>query len=93
MDGHPNPRSIAVARVLGVRLGIQALVDVASWPEGRGAGTVIDSLHAMSGLVFAGVGRRWRRTALIDAAIASSFTLWGYSLRSRTSYSRAIESS
>ena len=91
VDERPDPNSVAVARVLGIRHGIQAVVDITSWPRWVGAGMVIDSLHAKSALAFAGFNARWRRAALADVVAASSFTLWGRSLRPGTAPPQALE--
>ena len=91
VSGHPDSGGVAVARVLGVRHGIQAVVDITSWPDWDGPGTRIDSLHAISALVFAVCNARWRRAALADVVVASSFALWGRSLRPETAPSPLLE--
>ena len=65
-----------VLRVLGARHLVQAAVE-ARWPR-PGVLTLaatVDGLHAASGLAFAATDRRWRRSALFDAAVALAFAL------------------
>jgi len=70
---------VVVARVFGARHIAQALA-TREWPDPvvLAFSGATDALHAASGVLFAGVDARWRRAALVDAAIASAFafTSW-----------------
>jgi hypothetical protein len=81
LGGADTPASRAVERTLGARHLVQAGVELAAWPAGRRLGVVVDGLHAASGVGWAGVDARWRRPALLDAAITSAFALAGVALR------------
>lgn len=65
-----------VLRVLGARHLVQAGVE-ARWPRRRvlAFATVVDGLHAATGLALGAADRKWRRPALLDAAVASGFAL------------------
>jgi hypothetical protein len=66
----------AVLRILGVRHLLQAGIEL-RWPSARvltGA-AIVDGIHAGTGVAFAVADRRWRRAALLDAAIAATFCL------------------
>jgi hypothetical protein len=65
-----------VLRVLGARHLVQAGVELRR-PGAAvlGAGAVVDGLHAASGVTLAALDRRWRRSALLDAAVATGFCL------------------
>ncbi len=65
-----------VLRVLGARQIVQAAVE-ARWPR-RGVlalAATVDGLHAASGLALAAADPGWRRSALLDAAVATGFAL------------------
>lgn len=66
----------SVLRVLGARHLAQAGIE-RRWPRPRVlvAAAVVDGLHASSGVVLAAADRRWRRSALLDAAVATGFCL------------------
>ncbi|MGH9060460.1 MAG: hypothetical protein ACRDZY_13240, partial [Acidimicrobiales bacterium] len=59
----------------------QGAVEVASWPRWARTGMAVDTTHALTAVVLAGVDSRRRRMALIDAAIAGSFAVLGYAVR------------
>lgn len=69
-----------IARVLGARHVLQAGVELAAWPRWRRLGATADLLHAASGVGLAAVDPRWRRVALIDAALATSWAVVGIAL-------------
>lgn len=66
----PGPATRRLARVLGARHVVQAAVELATWPRWSVAGAAVDGAHAATGLV-AGADPRWRRPALLDAAVAA----------------------
>jgi hypothetical protein len=72
--------AISVARVLGARHLVQAVVTVAA-PTSRvvGAGAVFDALHGGSQVGLAALSPRWRGVALADAALATLLVAaaWG----------------
>ena len=76
--------AVAVARVLGVRHLLQAAAGVLA-PTGSvaGLGAVVDTLHASSCVAFAAGSPRWRRVALLDAAVETGFAAAGWSASSR----------
>lgn len=71
----PRP-ALAVLRLLGLRHLVQAAVE---WrrPSARvlAAAAVVDGIHAGTAVAFAALDRRWRRAALLDAAVATGFCL------------------
>jgi hypothetical protein len=71
--------AVAVARVLGVRHLLQAAVG-ATAPTGPVArlGAAVDTAHTATCLALAGVSPRWRRAALLDAAVESGFAASGW---------------
>ncbi len=76
----PAPAAaIAVARVLGARQLLQAVVTTAA-PTARVArlSAATDTLHAGTDAWLAAVSRRWRRIALIDTAIAGGLAAAGW---------------
>ena len=83
--GPPVPTAaVAVARVLGARQLLQAVVTVVA-PAGpvAGVGAAVDALHAGTGVGLAAVSPRWRRIALVDAVLAGAFAAAGWSRRGR----------
>ncbi len=64
-----------VLRVLGGRQLVQAGVEL-RWPRPQvlAVAAVVDGLHAASGFALAATDQAWRRPALLDAALALSFT-------------------
>jgi|tagenome__1003787_1003787.scaffolds.fasta_scaffold20650909_3 hypothetical protein len=70
--------SVTVARVLGARHLVQAVVSAAA-PSGgvAGLGAVVDTLHAASCAGLAAMSPRWRRPVLLDAVIESGFAVAG----------------
>jgi hypothetical protein len=78
--GGPAPTAaIAVARVLGVRHLLQAAASAAA-PTASVAvlGAVVDTVHTGTCAVLAVVSPRWRRAALLDAAVESGFAASGW---------------
>lgn len=73
LGGTPSPGARNVARVLGTRHVAQAVVAAHDGGRHRLLLATIDWLHAASGLALAAVDRRWRRPALADAALATTF--------------------
>ncbi|MEN3300643.1 hypothetical protein [Pseudonocardia sp.] len=65
-----------VLRILGVRLLLQAGVEL-RWPRPRvlAVAAAVDGVHAATGVAFGAADRRWRRSALLDAAIAAGCCL------------------
>jgi len=76
----PGADARRIARVLGGRHVLQAGVELAAWPRWRRLGATADLLHAASGVGLAAVDPRWRRVALIDAALATSWAVVGIAL-------------
>jgi hypothetical protein len=76
LDRPAHPGAVAAIRVLGARHLAQTVIEVVA-PQHvvgyLGAGT--DALHAVSDLGLAILAPRWRRVALIDAAIATFFAV------------------
>nr|WP_296067514.1 hypothetical protein [uncultured Actinoplanes sp.] len=68
--------AVAVARVLATRHLVQAVVTAVrpSRPV-LGAGAVVDAIHASTDLGLAAASGRWRRIALIDAAVAAGLAV------------------
>ncbi|MBN9102898.1 MAG: hypothetical protein J0I49_33110 [Pseudonocardia sp.] len=66
----------AVLRILGARHLLQAGIEL-RWPTARvlTAAAVVDGIHAATGVAFGLLDHRWRRAALLDAAIAAGFCL------------------
>lgn len=63
------PRS--VVRLLGFRLLVQGAATLAfPGPEANGVSAAVDATHGASMLLVAAVSRRYRRAALINAAVA-----------------------
>jgi hypothetical protein len=81
LGGADTTSSRAIERTLGIRHLIQAGVELAAWPQGRRLGVLVDGLHAASGVGLAAADGRWRRPALLDAAVTSAFALTGATLR------------
>lgn len=78
--GAPGADARRIARVLGARHVLQAGVELAAWPRWRRLGATADLLHAASGVGLAAVDPRWRRVALADAALATSWAVVGIAL-------------
>ncbi len=82
-----------MVRVLGARQVLQAVVTgLAPTPSVLWLGAKIDATHAASMVGLAVFNRRYRRAALIDAAIAAAFTLVGSAL-AHTGPSRPVANS
>ena len=80
--GRPaDPRTRAVARVLGARHLLQAAVTTKTGPsaESLGIGAAIDITHAASMAGLAVADRRVRRATLTDALIETVFAVAGLS--------------
>jgi hypothetical protein len=81
----PAPAAaVAVARVLGARQLLQSALTAAT-PNGPvlALGAAVDAVHAGTDVGLAAVWPRWRRIALIDAALAAAFAASGSSGRGR----------
>jgi len=77
--GHVPDSGLVIARVLGARHVLQALITRARpLRPVLIAGGVTDALHSASDVLLAVVQPRWRRPALTDAALAAGFaaTSW-----------------
>lgn len=73
------PAAVATVRVLGVRHLVQAAVSaVAPNAPVAGAGAVVDALHTATCAGLAALSPRWRRVALLDAAIEAGFAAAGW---------------
>ncbi|GAA3223728.1 hypothetical protein GCM10017691_11010 [Pseudonocardia petroleophila] len=69
-------RARAVLRVLGARHLAQAgLVVLRPGPGVSAVSAAVDGVHAATCLGLAALDRRWRRPALLDAAVAAAFCL------------------
>jgi hypothetical protein len=72
--GRSTEAARVVLRMLGARQLLQAAVSLARpTPWVLALGATADGLHAASALGFAALDHRWRRRALLDAAVASAF--------------------
>ena len=75
----PSPRTVLVMRILGARHVVQALLLVRAGPMEQGGktwhrcGGLVDLAHAATMVAVASGDRRWRRSAAMDAAVASTF--------------------
>lgn len=70
-----DSRTRVIARILGGRLVVQAVGDLAFGPRTRIPDVVIDATHAAT---MVGAARRWpdhRRSALMSAGLASAIAL------------------
>ena len=75
--GVPGP-AVFAARLLGARQLTQAIITaLAPTPRVIRLGAAVDTLHACTGIGFAVLVPRWRRTALADAAVAAGFAVGG----------------
>jgi len=80
----PDDRARAVIRVLGARQLLQgALSAVSPTPAVLAVGVWVDSLHALSGVLFAAVDRRRARPVLLDAGLAAALAAAGRWLHAR----------
>ncbi len=76
--------AVAAARVLGVRHLLQAAASaVAPTAPVVGLGAVVDTLHTGSCVGLAVASPRWRRVALLDAAVESGFAASGWRVSRR----------
>ena len=81
-------RAVVVTRILGARHLVQAgFTAVAPGPAVLAAGTWVDSVHALTAVAFAVVDPRRARLSLIDAAIA---TAWSLAARREVAGARAV---
>ncbi|MBN9101171.1 MULTISPECIES: hypothetical protein [unclassified Pseudonocardia] len=76
-----------VLRILGFRHLAQTAVELAGpRPAVQYLGASVDGIHALTSAGLAAVDRRWRRSAVLDAAVASGFALGtGFTARGRRS--------
>jgi len=83
--GESSTRTHDVARLLGGRHLVQAAVTVTRpLPTVLLTGAAADALHAMSGVALGVLDARWRRPALLDAAMAAAFATAGLAAARRT---------
>jgi hypothetical protein len=76
VDVPPDRLAVIVLRVLGARHLAQTVFEVVgSQPAVRYLGVGVDALHGLTAVGLAVVDPRWRRGALIDTAIATSFAV------------------
>ncbi|MBL7258084.1 hypothetical protein [Paractinoplanes lichenicola] len=82
--GSPVPAAaMTVARVLGTRQLVQAVVTTAApGPRVARLSAALDVLHAATGVALAVASPRWRTIALTDAAFATALAVAAW--RSRT---------
>ena len=78
VGGQVDSTSVTVARILGVRHALQGLVEVATWPKWRRAGSFIDAAHSLTAVGLGVSAPRWRRVGLTDSGIAAAFALAGW---------------
>jgi hypothetical protein len=71
--------AVAVARVLAARHLVQAAASALA-PIGSvaGLGAVVDTLHTGTCVALAAMSPRWRRAALLDAAVEAGFAAAGW---------------
>lgn len=67
----------AVIRILGARHLAELALELRHGPAWRRAGGVVDAIHAVTALGFAGLDHRWRRAAVTDAIVAAGFAVVG----------------
>lgn len=67
----------AVIRILGARHLAELALELRHGPAWRRAGGVVDAIHAVTALGFAGLDHRWRRAAVTDAVVAAGFAVVG----------------
>jgi hypothetical protein len=75
LGGQPDATSRSVARILGARHVLQAMVELTSWPRWRRIGSLVDATHAATALALAIADQRWRRPAGADAVIAATLAV------------------
>jgi hypothetical protein len=85
--GGPGPvpaAAVTVARVLAARHLAQAAASALT-PTGpvAGLGAVVDTLHTGTCVALAAMSPRWRRAALLDAAVEAGFAAAGWAGSSR----------
>lgn len=76
--GPVDPTSVTVARILGARHAAQGLVEVATWPKWRRAGSLVDAAHSATAAALGAGSARWRRVGFADSAVAAGFALAGW---------------
>ncbi|MFI1993007.1 hypothetical protein [Actinoplanes sp. NPDC020271] len=82
--GTPTATAVAVARVLGVRQIVQAVVTSARpSPQVAGLSAMVDAAHASTGVWLAATSPRWRPIATADAAFACGLAVVGWLARRR----------
>lgn len=76
--GPATRTAVATLRVLGARHLAQTAVAVRRPTPGvLTAGAAVDGLHALTALALAAADRRRRRAALVDAAVATTWSVLG----------------
>jgi hypothetical protein len=77
--GRAPASAVAVARILGLRHLAQAAASaLAPTAPVAGLGAVIDTLHTGTCIGLAVMSPRWRRVALLDAAVETGFAASGW---------------
>ncbi len=76
-DGPVDTTSVTVARILGARHAAQGLVEVATWPRCRRAGSLVDAAHSVTAAGFGAMAARWRRVGFADSVVAAGFAFAG----------------
>jgi len=77
-NGPVDSTSVTVGGMLGARHAAQGLIEVATWPRWRLAGSLVDVAH---GITAAGLGvsaARWRRVGFADSFVAAGFAFAGW---------------
>lgn len=74
-DEGRGPRRIM--RMLGARHIVQAAAEWCLGGRARQIGVGVDLLHGTTSVVFSALSPAWRRTALIDAGVATGFAVLG----------------
>ncbi|MGI8492272.1 MAG: hypothetical protein ACR2NJ_05880 [Acidimicrobiales bacterium] len=77
IGGPVDPTSVTVARILGARHAIQGMVEVATWPQWRRPGSLVDAAHSLTAAGLGVSAARWRRIGLADSVIAAAFAVAG----------------
>lgn len=82
-SGSPSTRgTTAIVRLLGLREVAHASISIAATvPRVLAAGSTVDGIHALSMVVVATTSDRYRRPALLSAALATAATATGLMLR------------
>lgn len=77
LGGQVDSKSVAVARILGARHAAQGALEVVTGSRWSHAGSMIDATHSLTAATLGLIDARWRRVALVDAAVAACFAVAG----------------